>query len=390
LCEHLKTSQSLAENLNLLFHENSKFFSPNTASLDVWNGSASTSLKDLIETDHSFGLPVIGERFRFEERRALVAKLILHLLIFCPWKHTSIPWDGNSIHFLRSEVGNVEKSSPFIVWQLGSDSSKTLKNDDVKDPKATKESSTEYLAKSFASFARLLLEIEYGNMSNTGYPLDDRSIRQSLQKYLEELRKTADPITHGKYLHAVDACLKFHRAFENARMYQVMSQRVGLPESPEDTYRRLVRNDIASNILIDLLDLGAPAARQIVDEAIGDGFYDSFDESDFDFVDDEIPQYPDSIAPTSVSSIGQYFTSLSQSIKPSQWNRWIPPLDSHSTHSKWTYQARRSTVPTNNCHWFLAHPEAQVFSTSTVRDSLNPLENGRSMCVIPLGFFPAA
>jgi hypothetical protein len=241
-------------------------------------------------------------------------------------------------------LGKVDKTSPFIVWQLGCDSSEILRDemhsesedDDAKERinvQATKASSIEYLAKSFTSFARLLLEIEYGNMSNTGYPLDDRSIRQSLQKYVEELRKTADPITHGKYLHAVDACLKFHRAFENARMYQAVSKRVGLPESPEETYRRLVRNDIASNILIDLLDLEAPEAKQIIDEAFGDEISDSFDESDFDFVDDEVPQYPSSMATTSGSSLGQYLTSLSHSIKPPQWNLWhMPPIP--STYSK--------------------------------------------------------
>jgi hypothetical protein len=189
---------------------------------------------------------------------------------------------------------------------------------------------TRNIAKSFASFAKLLIEIEFGEIPNTRYPLNDDSMGSSLQKYVNTLHK-AYAITHGGYLQAIDACLRFHKAYEEARFYQSLSLRVGTPERAEDTYRRLVRSEIASPILIDLLGPElASSKRTEIDHLVAEGCIWP-DEAEFVFVDDDdVPPYDDTMAEPNQFSAAHFLTSLGQSLP---WTRqWLTSSGASSTN----------------------------------------------------------
>jgi hypothetical protein len=328
------------------FHESSKFFGPNPKPFHGDHGTLSTTLKELIEINQSFALPVLDDEFNLEERRILAAKLALHLSIFGCWRHFSVPWDGESIYFLQSAQGSVDKGSPYITWRIKPCSPSLAlcdggKTDAKKDCNDSQDGLSEVgyianIAESFASFAKLLLEIEFGEIPKTKYSLNNDSMGMSLRKYVNALQKTY-AITHGGYLHAIDACLRFHQAYEEARFYQALSQRVGTPEKAEETYRRLVRSEIASPILIDLLrdEMASSERARLGTTEAEEGR--SLDEMEFDFVDDDdVPRYPDTIAGPSPSSAAHFLTSLGQSLIPQQpWKRWLTPSSESSSYGTW-------------------------------------------------------
>ncbi|KAJ4370041.1 hypothetical protein N0V83_005805 [Neocucurbitaria cava] len=331
-----EVSQRLKENSVLIFHQNMSFFSPDSATVktlvpDVQRPTTQT-LKESIEQHQLFEIPVYGERFRIQERRTLAGKLALHLSIFCPWRHTSIPWESTSIHFVLLSRNKIDRTSPYISWQLGHDSATELSapwhvedEADSIDKEAAeisddaREASLDALSRAFTSFAKLLLEVEYGSMSHTGFSLDDEDLRNSVRAYHDALQQDADPVTHGRYLQAVDACLRFHLIFQKARLYQELSQRVEGPETPEDTYRRLVRNEILPNLVVEVSGIQRfSETRRRTNSWVIDND-DSSSDSDFEVIDDdEVPRYHDHPPQRPTVPTTEHIAKFAQSL----WSRW--------------------------------------------------------------------
>jgi hypothetical protein len=252
LCQHFQSSLELEEGLILLFHEKLDFFSQDSEVLPFkdLNGRPFQNLKELIETQQAFSLPPYRDGkptvlFKHVERRALAAKLALHLSIFCPWKHTSTPWDEGSIYFLDLSSNDHNRTSPYISWDVRHDSRTAFKRPQVVDDVT--------LIPSFTALAKLLLEIEYGRMPG---PTCKSNFRKRVEEYCKEWKEYGD-LSKKQYLEAVDACLGFHRTYKKARLF-----RLGQTEDPEDTYRRLIRTEIASKIIADLPDFQPPLAKR--------------------------------------------------------------------------------------------------------------------------------
>jgi hypothetical protein len=315
VCQYIRRCHDFDEGLALSFNESSSLFGPHTDVLDHTHGPSSTTLKEMIEEEHSFNVPIYGECFSKQERRALAAKLALHLSTFCPWRHTSVPWDSSLIHFPRSTAGEVNKGTPFIVWQLDRDSSSDLmpsknvgsttadegKNNDNETKDEQEELVTKRLVTSFMSFAKLLLDIEYGEVSKTKFKLDEKNFYRSLRDYHKEVQATADPMTKEGYLQAVNACIRFRNTYERERRRQKTSQRNNTLEAPEETYQRLVRTEIASMILVGLVDFDTSSSQRNREDINMIEGLDPRSESDYEYIDDEeIPQYND-FTPTPVA-----------------------------------------------------------------------------------------
>lgn len=234
----------------MLFHEKLNFYSqgPDVLPFKNPNDHKFQNLKDLIEVQQAFSLPPYRRsehrvKFKHQERRALAAKLALHLSIFCPWEHTSTPWDGRSIHFVDLPSNDHNRVAPYISWDITHDSGNTSEPAPAVDQLA--------LTETFTALAKLLLEIEYGRMPEYD-TLDEGNLRERVKEYYEQWKEHGD-LSKREYLEAIDACLGFRRVYKNARLV-----RLARTESPEETFRRLIRTNIASKIVADLPDFQPP------------------------------------------------------------------------------------------------------------------------------------
>ncbi|KAH5374387.1 hypothetical protein HBI49_055740 [Parastagonospora nodorum] len=316
LCHEMCESIDFDQGLALMLYEDSNSFEPGSTVVDFTHRPLPTSLKGLIENESLFSLPIVPYRFGRKQRRSLAAKLALHLSIFCPWwRHASAPWDENAVHFLKLDSGKIDRESPFIVWKLGTEECHG------------EEIDARVLAGSFASFAKLLLEIEYGSISNMGIPeyeLDNGNLAKSLRKIHKDLLQDADPITQGPYMEAVRACLDFHQRYKFERSRQDVSLRSVVFENPQDTYQRLVRSEITSRVLKGLPDFDILSKRP---ENPGDDVAEHGDypyENDCEIIDDDVvPEYrdvPGDLVAVEVSTIPDH--SVQPVLKRKISQRW--------------------------------------------------------------------
>ncbi|RYP06779.1 hypothetical protein DL765_009367 [Monosporascus sp. GIB2] len=280
LCEFMKSSLRSKKSLVLLFDKASPAFSLSSDAFGLPttdpNMYPMRNLKDLITKRHVFNPPP-GESeqedpFKHPERRALAAKLALNLLIFCAWKHTSRPWDGNSVYFLSSSKKDYDRKSPYISCLVGHSSTAAIWATDDNAP-------IQY----FTEFAKLLLEIEYGPLPSGNFNADEDCGWFAIREFHECMQNYRD-LSKEKYLEAVEACLQFHELVQNAR-----NTRSGRLETPDETYRRLIRTKIVRNIVADLPGFQQPPPKR-TRQAEND---EQLSNSDSDSVDGyEIPSRP--------------------------------------------------------------------------------------------------
>ncbi|KAH4943252.1 hypothetical protein HBI24_120660 [Parastagonospora nodorum] len=285
LCTEVRDSSRFSQALTLTLYEDSGSFETSSSVVNFKHRSEPTSLERLIKEEF-FSLPIIQTRFGPEERRALVAKLALHLSTFCPWwRHASAPWDDTAVHFFDSGAYSYDRESPFVVWQLGGGQ---LPGNEID---------IAVLLATFTSFAKLLLEVEFGPVNRIAtleYSPNKEILPRSLRNIHGILAKAADPITHGSYMEAVWACLGFHQKYKHERSLQAASQRTTGLERPQDTYQRLVRSEITSRILKGLPDFDILSKKldRPGDTVAENGEYPYGSDSE-PTDDDDVPRYRD-------------------------------------------------------------------------------------------------
>lgn len=287
------------------FHENLNIFVPDPDSIEIlsWdtNNHSSRSLKELIEVDNLFNLPWTGSEFKEMERQILATKLVLHLSMFGPWRHTSAPWESSSVCFLQSSANELDRATPYISWQIGLDSTIPRRLPGSADhavlsieleeelEEETRVAIEGLLVESFTELAKLLLEVRYGPMNRDHHR---QSLRVCVRNYWREIQKEVDPIQEKPYLEAIDTCLRFPHWYEQERTYQEMSQRNVMAEEPEDTYRRLVLTKIVSKLLQTVWP-GNVMPDPVTSEphAVDDDESSSDSDEFFDTYEDDIPRY---------------------------------------------------------------------------------------------------
>lgn len=284
LCELVKFSLRREEGLVLLFDKVLAAFSRSfdTFGLPTTNPNKypTRSLKDLITVHRVFDLPS-GESeqedlFNHPERRALAAKLALNLLIFCAWRHTSRPWDGNGVCFLSSSPKDYDRKSPYISCLVGHDSTAAFRATDDDAP-----------IQCFTEFAKLLLEIEYGLLPSGDFSADKDHGWTIIRDFHKRKQGWGD-LSRRKYLEAVDACLRFDELFQTAR-----NTRSGRLETLEETYRKLIRTNIVRNIVADLPGFQQPPPKRARRAPSFSENDEQVSDSDSDSADDfEIPSTP--------------------------------------------------------------------------------------------------
>lgn len=254
MCTHLESSLRDSDGLVLLFHENLAIYTQDSEVLPFIDPEdyEFETLEDLIGKKKAFKLPPYNKserkaNFKHPERRALAAKLALHLALFCPWKHSSNPWNSQSIHFVDLSSNDHNRATPYISCNVKHDSSTASEIDHMLD------SAT--LAQTFTTFARILLEIEYGQMPDHE-TVNANNLRRRVKEYFDQW-STYGNISQTEYLAAIDACLGFHRAYEKARLLSL-----GNSERAEQTYRRLIRTQITSRIIADLPGFKPPEEKR--------------------------------------------------------------------------------------------------------------------------------
>lgn len=282
ICNYLDSSLSEEDGLTLIFCRNWGIYIRDDQPLTFQDPSdlSFTTLEDLIQDQQAFSLPPYTRaeklrKFNYEERRALVAKLALHLSVFCPWRHNSMPWDASSIYFVDLDNNFANRASPYILCDLNHNSSASF-----EVPLATVDTG---LMQSFALLAKLLLEIEFGRMPDQE-TLTAQNLRSRVKAYYEQWKGYKD-LSKVDYLDAVNACLNFHTAYDKARLFGL-----GRMEKAEQTYRRLIRTTIAAKIIklpeFQRAEQKRPRTQPLVREA-----YDDSSDSDWN-LDDDLDDLP--------------------------------------------------------------------------------------------------
>jgi hypothetical protein len=273
------------------------------------------TLEDLITNQQAFKVPPYSEsedpklKFNRPDKRALAANLVLHLSVFCPWRHTSLPWDGNFVHFVDLSPDDGNRAVPYISWNVRHDSSIEYKSHQTIDDNT--------MIRSFTSLAKLLLEIEFGRMPGHDTLTED-NLRERVQKYHNQWKEYGHIlVAENRYFEAIDACLGFHRAYNQERLLGL-----GRTEKPEETYRRLIRTKIAPKIITDLPEFEPPQEKRARSTPFqfdsDDLFFESIRYTDNSFHNAESSTLldPSTPLPTSFKGIEKPSTYAS---RPSWW-----------------------------------------------------------------------
>ncbi|KAF1924938.1 uncharacterized protein M421DRAFT_424355 [Didymella exigua CBS 183.55] len=242
LCKYVRSSLRDQEGLMLFYNTATSTFLPSQDAPKLPetdpNRFPIKSLRDLIEVDKVFDgyswSAQQREPFKIEERRALAAKLALHLALCCYSQHTSQPWNRDCVQFLGTSSKPYDRATPYIQYNIG-------------EPSVEMFSEAKDLSRldAFTELAELLLEIEYGRPTGIEQSTTDVDKYLMVKNHLEFRIKAEDGTRQG-YLQAVEACLRFHKILDAER---IQLSRFG--ESEGRTCMELIWNRIVSKIVFE-------------------------------------------------------------------------------------------------------------------------------------------
>ncbi|RDW89522.1 hypothetical protein BP6252_01554 [Coleophoma cylindrospora] len=245
ICEMIDTSLTRREGLRVTVEDSNKSASPFAKILQelkqpsLHPDEGCKNLGCLIAEKEAFCDPKVSTpAFNFKERKTLIAKLAINLLVFSSFKHTSKSWDGRSVTFLCSSREDLPRKSPYVSCAIGHDSRDHFCPEDDA-------ARVDYLTQ----FAKLLLEIEYSMVFQGDFSHDNSYGHGILQEFHERSEVYGrDGSEH--FLKAISACLQFDMEYRRTKAQAELTHCDR--DVDYEIFSKLIRTQIVYNLLKDL------------------------------------------------------------------------------------------------------------------------------------------